>query len=741
MSKSKLDKFKETFREEARELLAGLEASLLILEDDPQNAEEISAVFRAMHTIKGSASMFGFDVVSGFTHDLETLFDRVRNGEVLVNAELVTAMLECRDHIANLLQDETDPSLPQVSRELLEKVHQSVGGSVAGEAAKSGNPGSSTLPASASKAVPVAEGIPLEEFTKEEAEGDDLGPVMISGQSQVEDDPRLATYRIRFIPEPAIFANGTRPLNLIAELSELGELTVIPYFDKIPLLNKLDPESCYVYWDLVLSTRASMAEIKDVFLFVQDSAEVEVSAIDFPEEETGEGFRIGDILLKRGVLSLDGLEQAVAKHKRMGELLVDNGVSAREIKAALEEQSHIRKVREKVQSDTSSNTIRVASEKLDSLVNLVGELVTLQARLNQIAPNMENSQLTAISEQLERLTDELRDSAMSIRMLPIGTTFTRFKRLVRDLSQDLGKEVEFRTEGGETELDKTVIDKLGEPFVHLIRNAIDHGLETPDERKKAGKNPEGLIRLRAVHVGASVQVIIEDDGRGLNAQAIREKAIERGLITPNAELDEQSIFQLITEPGFSTASQVTQLSGRGVGMDVVRREIEALGGDLIIDSRAGQGTRILLDLPLTLAIIEGLLVDTGGEHFVFPLSQVEECIEFAGKGFTGADILNHRGEVLPIISLREQLEIPDKAPARQQAVVVQSADQKTGVLVDRVIGSHQTVVKTLGRVYRPAEGISGATILGDGSIALILDVNRLCKLAITTLDRNRQEAR
>ena len=713
MSAAKMDKFKDTFKEEAKELLAGLESSLLVLEKDPLDADEISAVFRAMHTIKGSASMFGFDFISSFTHELENLFDHVRNGQVKMNPEMVTAMLACRDHISALLEDETNVDLQSNSAQLLERVFDAAD-------------------AKSLQRIPVAA-----DSADQDDDAADIPavPTASSRASNSEKDP-LATYRIRFVPEAGIFANGTRPTNLISELAELGDLSVIPYFDKIPVLAQIDPEICYVYWDLLLSTRRSLAEIKDIFLFVQDTAQVTITPIDFPEDETSQdSFRIGDILVNRGALSTEGLQQAIAKQRRIGEVLIEDGVPPEQIKAALEEQQHIRRVREKIQSENSTSTIRVASEKLDSLVDLVGELVTLQARLSQSTGDLENANLTGISEQLERLTDELRDSTMSIRMLPIGSTFTRFKRLVRDLSQELGKEIEFLTEGGETELDKTVIDKLSEPLVHLIRNSIDHGIEVPSIRRATGKRPEGRLTLKAEHAGASVHIIIEDDGKGLDPEVIRKKAVEKGLISASAELNDQSIFQLITAPGFSTAEAVTKVSGRGVGMDVVKREIEALGGNLIIDSQKGSKTRIVLDIPLTLAIIEGLLVNTGDEHFVFPLSLVEECIEYTVEHKDGRSIMSHRNEVLPIIKLREQLQIPNEAPDVQQIVVIHASDQKVGIVVDYVIGSHQTVVKSLGKVYKSAEGISGATILGDGSIALILDVNRLVKSASLATDR------
>ncbi|WP_238565742.1 chemotaxis protein CheA [Spirochaeta lutea] len=708
MSKTGMDKFKETFREEARELLFGLEQSLLSLEENPGNTEEIGAVFRAMHTIKGSAAMFGFEHISQFTHELETMFDQVRKGVIAVTSDLVTVMLDARDHIRELLEldGQPDPELDGVSEQIITKVRDLCGVASHDEEDET-----------AVVAAPLQEG---------EGRHDHPG-----GREDSRESSSLTTYRVQFKPKPEIFQNGTRPLNLLAELRALGESTIVPYVHSLPSLQKVDPEVCYFSWDVIITTHAGIPEIQDIFLFVQDTADVEIRIIDHPQDnQDATDFRLGQILVERGVIDDTRLKEAIKLQKRIGEVLIEQGLSSRDVQAALEEQEHIRRTRQKLQQESAANSVRVSSEKLDSLVDLVGELVTLQARLSQTAGEGDNPGLKLIAEGLERLTAELRDSTMSIRMLPIGTTFTRFKRLVRDLSADLGKDIDFHTVGGETELDKTVIERLNEPLVHLIRNSIDHGIELPNIRSSTGKPAQGTLTLRAEHSGASVVITIEDDGRGLDAERIKKKAIEQGLLPSNADLPETELFQLIMEPGFSTAEQVTQVSGRGVGMDVVRQEIESLGGNLRIESRIGQYTRMILEIPLTLAIIEGLLVHTGGEHYVFPLSLVEECLEYSvQQRQSGKGIMRHRDEALPILDLRDVLEVPGDSPVLQQVVVVHSGDQKVGVIVDTVIGDHQTVVKNLGRLYRDAEGVSGATILGDGSVALILDVKRLVRLA------------
>ncbi|MDD4951640.1 MAG: chemotaxis protein CheA, partial [Desulfovibrionaceae bacterium] len=367
--------------------------------------------------------------------------------------------------------------------------------------------------------------------------------------------------------------------------------------------------------------------------------------------------------------------------------------------------------------------------KLDKLVDLVGELVIVQAQLSQVVAKKHDQVLTSLAEDLECLSDELRDSTLGIRMLPIGTTFGKFRRLVRDLSSELNKKIELQTSGAETELDKTVIERLNDPLVHLLRNSIDHGVEPPGQRLAAGKPETGRITLCAEHSGGEVVIRITDDGAGMDPRALRDKAVERGLLAPEAEMQNRDLFNLIFEPGFSTAKEVTNVSGRGVGMDVVKRGIEALRGRIYVDSEKGRGTTITIRLPLTLAIIDGLQVKAGDEYFVIPLTLVEECVELKrnGDGREDKRFLNLRGEIVPYIRIREWFDVPGAAPGIEQVVVSQVEDSRIGIVVDNVIGEHQTVIKSLGRLFKDMDGLSGATIKGDGSMALILDVPRLVR--------------
>ena len=381
--------------------------------------------------------------------------------------------------------------------------------------------------------------------------------------------------------------------------------------------------------------------------------------------------------------------------------------------------------------DEAASSVRVASDKLDSLIDLVGELVTVQARMTRTAERIDDSELTFISERVELLTSELRDNAFSVRMIPIGTTFSSLKRTVRDLSAEMGREVELSTDGAETELDKTVIEKLRDPLVHLIRNSLDHGLENPEDREKAGKPRTGQIKLSATQAGADVLIQITDDGRGMNEGAIREKAVKMGLITEDSTITRGELFSLVFEPAFSTAQRVTSVSGRGVGMDVVKRSVDALRGSIEIDSREGVGTEITVRLPLTLAIIEGLQVDIAGEKYIVPLSMVEECVELTREdknAVEGRRLADVRGELIPYINMREWFSMAGSDRQIEQIVITRKDEQRIGFLVDYVVGEHQTVIKSLGKAYRNTDGVSGASILGDGSVALILDIPRLIRI-------------
>jgi len=684
-----------TYREEAGELLAELETSLLDLEETPDDNDLINRVFRAMHTIKGSGAMFGFDEIATFTHEVETVFDMVRNGKMTVTKRLLDLTLKSRDHITYLL-----------SCQIGEEVDRSDGDEIiAGLRQLVPKP---ELPQKGSTEVPA---ISLPAVSEEELANE-------------------STWRIRFRPTPNILMCGTNPISLINELRDLGTTHVVAQFDEIPQLDDMVPENCYIYWDIILTTTRGEDAIKDVFIFVEDDCEIKIELIDksgLIDKEQGYK-KLGDILVERGDLSPVEMQKVLMLQKRFGELLVEHGiVSPEKVQSALVEQQHVKSVRkeraEAPQAEAAAS-IRVPAERLDQLINLVGEMVTVQAHLTQVSFAGGDATYISIAEEVERLTNELRDTALNIRMLPIGSTFSKFKRLVRDLSSELGKEIEMETFGAETELDKTVIEKLNDPLVHIIRNSIDHGIEMPEVRKAAGKSSHGTVYLGAEHSGDSVLVTIRDDGGGLDRDAIRAKAIERGLISATAEVSDKEIYAQIFAPGFSTAAKVTSVSGRGVGMDVVKRGIDGLRGTIGVDSVRGKGTTITLKIPLTLAIIESLLVKIGNEHFVLPLAAIEECVELSRadvEAAHGRNLATVRGSLTPFISLREQFKIAGERPDIEQIVIVSVHGARIGFVVDFVVGEHQTVIKPLGRMYQDVKGISGATILGDGTVALILD--------------------
>lgn len=684
-----MDKGREAFLEEANELLAELEFSLLELEESPTDAELIGRVFRAMHTIKGSGAMFGFDDIAAFTHEVETAFDLVRTGKLTVTKELMNLTLKARDQIRAMLH----------------------GGSVnEGQAADIINS--------------------LRKLTSGAGEQSLPSEVARSTEEIEEAKDQAITYRIRFIPYKDIFLVGANPILLLDELREMGTCEIIAQAQNLPPLKDLDTESCLVYWDVILTTVQGLNAIKDVFIFVEDHCELHVEAIDEGSlEKEGKESKLGEILIARGDIQSDALKKVLAQQKKVGEILVDTGlVDKGQVESALAEQQRIKEVREQRQKQDATASIRVPSDKLDGLVDLVGELVTVQARLTQTSVQLDDAILSAIAEEVERITWELRDRTMGIRMLPIGTTFSKFKRLLRDLSNDLGKEVALTTDGADTELDKTVIERLNDPLVHIIRNSIDHGIEPPDLRASLGKPRHGTVHLSAGHSGANVLIKITDDGAGLNREAILAKAKSAGLIPSDADLSEKDVYGLIFEPGFSTAKTVSSVSGRGVGMDVVKKNITALRGTVDVKSQMGAGTTITLKLPLTLAIIDGLLVKIDEKFFVIPLSMVHECVELTKADLSkahGRHISNVRGDIVPYIRLRERFSLDGPIPPIEQIVITEVDDRRVGFVVDYVIGEHQTVIKTLGKLYKGIDGVSGATILGDGTVALILDIPNL----------------
>jgi two-component system chemotaxis sensor kinase CheA len=682
----RMDDHRSVYREEAFELLAELEAALLELENTPEDLELVGQVFRSMHTIKGSGAMFGFDDIAAFTHEIETVFDLVRDGRMSVDRDLIQTTLQACDLIRQMVNG--DPVDEDEERRIVRRFIE-------------------MAPGGAPSAARPSEG------QDRPASGEEV------------------LYRIRFRPEPHLFRSGANPMLLLDELRGMGECEAAAIQRGVPPLADLDPEACYLSWDILLQTGAGMNALKDVFIFVADQCELDIRPLELGEE--GQRRRIGDILVERGDIRPEELEKFLKGQKRVGEILVDaNAVDRDTLASALLEQQRVQDARRRRHADATTSSIRVAAEKLDALVDRVGELVTVQARLTRKASIADDGELTVIAEEVERLSADLRDNAMNIRMLPVGNTFRRFRRLVHDLGLELGKEVTVVTEGEETELDKTVLEQLGDPLIHIIRNAMDHDIEPPDVREAAGKPRQGTLTLAAEHSGPDVIIRISGDGAGMDLGAIRARAVEGGLVAEDAELDRRELCNLIFTPGFSTAKSVSGVSGRGVGMDVVKRRVESLRGSVELDSRTGRGTTVTLRLPLTLAISDGLLIQVGGDHYILPLLAVEECLEIdraAADRAQSRNVLEVRGEFVSYMGLRELFGADGTPPEIQKVVVMKAGGQLVGLGVDHVVGQHQTVIKSLGRLYRDVKAMSGATILGDGTVALILDVDRIVEAA------------
>jgi two-component system chemotaxis sensor kinase CheA len=672
----------ETFRQEARELLEQLEAGLLDLEQDPSNADLINSTFRALHTIKGSGAMFGFTAVAEFVHEFETAFDQVRKGQSQANAALIGVALDAKDHIHRLIDS------PEAEISGGEAILNHLRAVIAGE-----------VPAASETALKVAE---------------PAAKAAVAAAPASKSIWRLEFY----LPSDALIY-GTSPVLLLQELAEIGPATITALTGRIPDLAALDPEVPYIGWRVDIEAEDPSSAIDDVFLFLRDNMELTLVRLN-------------------GVTSLAEPQPAP---DTIIEPLVEEPDPAPPAAAAAQLQAPKPKTGGGAETAdrAAASSLRVPAERLDELMDRVGELVIAQARLSQIAGLSSDTALKTIAEELERLSSGLRDTTMGIRMVPIGTLFSRFRRLIHDLSGELGKQIEFITTGEDTELDKTMIERLADPLVHLIRNSVDHGLENAETRLAAGKPAKGVVRLSAVYSGAEVAISVTDDGAGLNTARIRAKAEENGLISPDAKLTEPELHHLIFAPGFSTAKEVTSLSGRGVGMDVVKRTIDGLRGTIDVASRPGEGSTMTLRLPLTLAIIDGMLVRVGNGRYTIPLAAVEECVELP-EGIEahakGRNFLDIRGALVPHLRLREVFGTTAPSEPHQKVVIVSSGEGRVGLVVDQIIGNNQTVIKQLSKLHSAIKSFSGATILGDGTVALILDTAHLVASGQSYVDRN-----
>jgi len=700
-----LDQALQTFFAESRELLDDMEAALLRVREEAEPSETINAIFRAAHTIKGSAGLFGLDAVVSFTHVAESVLDEVREGRVPIDDALVALLLACGDHIGALVDaaeadpSRVDPALAARGEPLLERLRAHLAPA-------------RTLP------VPGAE------------------PAFERSGAPAAVDADLWHISLRFGRD--VLRNGMDPLSFIRYLDTLGEVVgIVTLADALPPAAEMDPESCYLGFEIAFKSQADKAAIEAVFDFVLDDCTLRIvpphsrigDYIDLVRALPEESARLGEMLVRCGTVTAHELQAALEVQAQaspaplIGAVLVEQGrVSPPVVEAALEKQKKVKDAKSQ-----ENQSIRVDADKLDQLINLVGELIIASAGANLVARRTLNSELQECHSVLSGLVEQVRDSALQLRMVKIGATFGRFQRVVHDVSRELGKDIGLVVDGEDTELDKTVVEKIGDPLTHLVRNAIDHGIDAPELRAARGKPARGTVSLNAFHDSGSIVIEVSDDGGGLDREKILAKGIERGLVEAGRALTDAEIYALIFEPGFSTAEKVTNLSGRGVGMDVVKRNIVALRGSVAIASVPGEGTTVTVRLPLTLAIINGFQIGVGKAVFVVPLDMVDECIEFTAE--PGHDYTDLRGEVLPFIRLRELFDIDGPVGVRPNIVVVKHAGQKFGLVVDTLLGEAQTVIKPLSKMFGQVRGISGSSILGCGDVALILDVPALMQSA------------
>ena len=696
----------QTFIIESRELLQDMEAALL----SPEQDALVNTVFRAAHTIKGSAGLFGLNHIVAFTHVVESVLERVRCGQLSLQIPaLVALLLASCDQMGALIE-----------------------GIAAGE--KQGNAGllaeSDYLMSQLSSHLSAPEA--------QVPSADTEGVLPIGGDSVYADHWHIS---VRFNPD--VLRNGMDPLSFIRYLGTMGTIIgIVTLTHALPDTAQADPELCYLGFEIAFQSSADKNDIERVFEFVRDDCRLLIlpphSLISeytrLIGQQQGEQLRLGDMLVRCGTLTPAELEAALQAQTAqpdtpIGTILVEQGLVHQEVvEAALSRQKQIKDM-----GAVERKTIRVDADKLDQLINLVGELIIAGASVNLVARRAQNTELQESTFKLSTLVEEVRDSALQLRMVKIAATFNRFQRVVHDVSRDLDKDIALVLAGEDTELDKTVIEKIGDPLMHLVRNAMDHGIEPAEVRAARGKPAQGTLQLNAFHDSGAVVITVQDDGGGLQRERILAKAIERGMIQADHHLSDEEIFALIFEPGFSTAEKITNLSGRGVGLDVVKRNITDLRGSVAITSTVGEGTTVTVRLPLTLAIIDGFLVGVGKTVYAIPLDMIEECVAYSAE--PGHDYTNLRGEVLPFIRLRELFSIAGKPAKGENIVVLKHAGQKAGLVVDTLLGEFQTVIKPLGAMFAQSSCISGSTILGSGDVGLILDVPSLVRQAITGKSR------
>ena len=707
----------QAFAEESHEMLEEIENILLKLEDEPDDSDLINELFRAVHTIKGASGLFGFDNVMNFTHTAESVMMRVRDGEIPVTPDLLNLLLSSRDQMLTLVDialdgnDPLDADVQAMDDKLSAQLHTFLG-----------------------EEVPANEEDQNTEITVETNEPS-------------ANDVASSNWHLSLRFKEDVLRDGMDPLSFIRYMETIGDiegLTVIS--DNLPSATEMDPESCYLGFEIELKTEAKKEEIEEIFEFVQEEYVIHIlpphshieKYIKLINELPEENLKIGELLKLCGALTERELVEALQEQSEgeetplIGNVVIDQGVVENKVvTAAVEKQKKV-----KASKARESQLIRVNSEKLEELIDLIGELVISNAHTSLLVQQLNDSKLQESAAETSQQIEEIRDAALSLRMVQIGETFNKFRRVVRELSKDLGKEINLVIEGGDTELDKSVVDKINDPLMHLIRNSLDHGIESPADRVAKGKPAEGSIKLTAQHDSGSIIIKITDDGNGLNTEKILSKALEKNLIPEDHNLTDSEINYLIFAPGFSTADTVSNVSGRGVGMDVVKTNIESLRGQVEVTSVPGEGSVFTIRLPLTLAIIDGFLVGVGQQSYIVPLDLVEECIssqDITDSLYKDSNTIELRGQVIPLIKLADAYHFSANESytdnkRRENIVITKYGSQLVGLVVDELLGEYQTVIKPLGKIFQNLKGLSGATILGSGDVGLIIDVPAMATL-------------
>lgn len=720
--KYSLNKALETFFIESRELLDTMEMSLLQIEKGDFDDETINSIFRAIHTIKGSSGMFGLNNIESFTHVLENILDEARNNTIQIDEELISILFDSNDHIGHMLDEIESNEDDTLSKERQDKSKELI----------------TRLESYSNKTDEKT-------LNNKESETDVSESDSFISDTLSEENYKVLSncwhISVRF--QKDCFKNSLDPVSILNYLRSFGEIVEIEVIkDSLPSLEELNPEECYLGFEINYNSDSDKKKIEESFEFFNDDCTFHIlppnsSIVEYVRlinELPEQSYFLGEILCKVNSLTEKELDQAIDLQiaqnlnlegedtkKQIGEIMVENQMIQKPIiEAALKKQVKSKK----------TNTIRIDADKLDKLINLVGELVISGATIKQFGEKgeVDNNFVKKSYSIMSRLIEDIRDNTMNMRMVQIGETFRRFERIVRDISKEQNKEIELIINGGDTELDRNLIEKITDPLLHLIRNAVDHGIDNPDEREERGKPRKGIINLNAYNEAGNIIIEVIDDGNGLRKDKIFDKAVKAGIIQEDAEISDHELFQFIFEAGFSTAEKVTNISGRGVGMDVVKRNIENLRGLIILDSKEGEGTKVKIQLPLTLAIIDGFMVKVNDSYYIVPLNLVLECTEVTSAMLNEKDGCNYidlRGEFLPFMKLRSFFGEESEEPELQDMIVVDYKGTKAGIVVDELVGEFQTVIKPLGEIFKKLSWVSGGTILGNGDVAVILDVPKL----------------